>query len=94
MNRLTIRAAVAVIALSALPAATVSAATVGREDARPARLEYRYFGQGAYVIVTPSRAVEAPYALTGRPRGEHPWAAQAGRVIETGQGRYIVPASR
>jgi hypothetical protein len=83
MSRRTIRAALAVFALGLLPATAA--------NAEPNRVEYRYLGQGAYVMVTPARgATEAPYALTGRRQVESTWAAP-GTVINTGQGRYIVP---
>jgi hypothetical protein len=64
------------------------------QDSAP-RVEYRYFGQGAYTLVIPQRAPEPPYALTGRSSSrEDYWSQQAGKVIDVGQGRYVVPATR
>jgi len=57
-----------------------------------ARVEYRYLGQGAYAFVTTPRLAEAPYALTGRDRDY--WNRNVGQFINTGQGRYYIPATR
>jgi hypothetical protein len=95
MTARSIRAALAMLALSGLFAVTAQAENP--TDASPssdARVEYRYFGQGAYVLVIPARTIEAPYALTGRRHADGYWDRQNVRVIETGQGRIVVPATR
>jgi hypothetical protein len=95
MTARSIRAALATFALSGLFAATAHAETRGdASSSSDVRVEYRYFGQGAYVLVIPARSIEAPYALTGRRQADGYWDRQNVRVIETGQGRIVVPATR
>jgi hypothetical protein len=85
------RAALTVVALSAA-ASAASAETIGTSSDRSARVEYRYLGQGAYAFVITPRLAEAPYALTGRDRDY--WNRSVGQFINTGQGRYYIPATR
>ena len=85
------RAALTVVALSAA-ASAVSAETIGTSADGSARIEYRYLGQGAYAFVTTPRLAEAPYALTGHDRDY--WNRNVGQFINTGQGRYYIPATR
>lgn len=79
-------------ALAAVAAVPASAETIGTAADSNARVEYRYLGQGAYAFVTTPRLAEAPYALTGRDRDY--WNRNVGQFINTGQGRYYVPATR
>jgi hypothetical protein len=85
------RAALTVVALSAV-ASAAPAETIGTSSDRSARVEYRYLGQGAYAFVTTPRLAEAPYALTGHDRDY--WNRSVGQFINTGQGRYYIPATR
>ncbi|MDB5323170.1 MAG: hypothetical protein JWN40_4801 [Phycisphaerales bacterium] len=79
-------------ALAAVAAVPASAETIGTAADSNARVEYRYLGQGAYAFVTTPRLADAPYALTGRDRDY--WNRNVGQFINTGQGRYYVPATR
>jgi hypothetical protein len=74
------RAAALAVGLSAGFAGAASA----QEPA--ARVEYRYFGQGAYTLVIPARAYETQARREVR-TGDR-WAGANMRVLETGQGRY------
>jgi len=84
--------AASVVLFTAAAAAPVAMAT---DDSAP-RVEYRYFGQGAYVLVLPPRALQQPpYALTGpAPHMTDDTTLRPGTIINVGQGRYIVPATR
>jgi hypothetical protein len=83
------------LALVAAAAVASAAPAIAADDNAP-RVEYRYLGQGAYVLVLPAQATQQPpYALTGRTLSLTPDSPlRAGTVINTGQGRYIVPANR
>jgi hypothetical protein len=93
LSRFNRAASLALVAAAA--AVTAAPAAMATDNTAP-RVEYRYFGQGAYVLVLPAQATQQPpYALTGRtPSMTSDTPLRPGTVINTGQGRYIVPATR
>ena len=69
----------------------VSVAAVAIPASAEQRVEYRDFGQGRIAVSIPTTNDRA-YALTGR--RDSNWNNQNVRVIETGQGRLVLPANR
>jgi hypothetical protein len=88
MFALRVRRAAAAVTIALL--AGCAGSTAAQEPT--ARVEYRYFGQGAYVLVIPARAYETP-APRRMQTGDN-WAGPNLRVLETGQGRYTFVPTR
>jgi hypothetical protein len=87
MSARLVRMAAVAVGLSAGLAGLAGAASA--QEPGVARVEYRYFGQGAYTLVIPARAYDA--SARREARGADRVAMANVRVLETGQGRYMIP---